>query len=136
MKRVSFLLLAFVSSSVASGASDWKPAGLPAYARNIPYVAIGGDGLLYEVTSNRNGYVFTSILETYRFQPSGNAFAGEILAGKQVTYLGASCDASTGNASGTWSVSGTGLDFAVATGNDARMVFRLLSTGLTPSHSC
>lgn len=136
MKNLFLFLLAAFALTSASHSSEFKPSSLPAYAENHAFVAIGSDGFLYAAASNSNGYVFKSLLEQYRFVPTGNGFAGDILAGRKVFYLGASCDAASDDLTGSWTKSGTGLDFVIEAQNGARISFRLLSTGLSPSHSC
>ncbi|GAB4510925.1 MAG: hypothetical protein Tsb0019_05890 [Roseibium sp.] len=141
MKRILFpVSLLLVSLLLAAGlpakAASWTVAELPAYSDDTEFVAIGSDGLLYAVTSNPNGYVFTSLLKTYKFEPSGDGFTGLILSGKQVYYLGSSCDAASERFKGSWSVNNTGLAFAIADAGRPVMTFNLLSTGLSPSHSC
>jgi len=133
-----FLLLfsSIVACSAPAGAQTWSETDLPAYATNVEFVAIGSDGLLYSVSSNPNGYVFTSLLETYRFEPSGNGFTGRILAARKTFYLGASCDAAGDGVEGSWTVAGTGLAFAISASDDVLQSFHLLSTGLSPGHTC
>ncbi|MEP3045963.1 MAG: hypothetical protein ABJL55_07775 [Roseibium sp.] len=128
-----FLSLLFLATT--AHAAEWKSVDLPAYSNDIHNIAIGSDGLLYEVTSNPNGYVFASILDQFRFEPTGR-FTGEIMAKRNAYYLGTSCDAEGEGHRGTWTKDGTGLNFAISAGSAMVLSFRLLSTELEPSHSC
>ncbi len=133
-------LLAFCLAVVLSTsglAADWVEKPVPAYAEDVEFLVIGADGMFYAAPSNPNGYVLTSVLDKYRFEmTSGDGFSGKLLAGKDVVYLGASCDAVTGNVSGKWVNDSTGLNFVVEASNGQRLDFRFLSTGLQPAHSC
>ncbi|WP_422377055.1 hypothetical protein [Roseibium sp.] len=139
LHMIRFLLLCFLFLSLsvaASSANNWIEADLPAYADDTEFVAIGTDGLLYSVSANPNGYVFTSLQDAYRFEPSGDGFTGRILSARKVYYLGASCDAAGEGLTGSWTVNGTGLAFAISGPAGVLQSFHLLSTGLTPNHSC
>lgn len=136
MRQLLLLCCLLLFAASPSRAVDWTQAELPAYSGNEEFVAIGSDGLLYAVGSNANGYVFTSLLDQYRFVPSGDGFSGRILSGKKVYYLGKSCDAAGDGAEGTWSVNNTGLAFAISSGGKVVQSFNLLSTGLAPGHAC
>lgn len=129
----SVSILAAVASA---GAADLKTAELPAYAKGVRNVAIGSDGYLYAVDANPSGYVFKSLLDKYGFSVAGDGFGTEVLAGKEIYYLGKSCDAANGTSHGSWTRDGTGLFFAVELENAKAATFRLLETGIEPSHSC
>lgn len=137
MNRPLLLLSAiFLIFTSASSAQTWTETDLPAYSDEFEFLAIGTDGLLYTVSSNPNGYVFASLMDVYRFEPSGDGFTGRILSAKKIFYLGASCDAAGEGLTGSWTVNGTGLAFAISGHDKVLHSFQLLSTGLSPSHSC
>lgn len=138
MRLLASLLLVFpIIFSGPGTADDWVEKQIPAYAEETENLVIGSDGMFYAASSNPNGYVLTSILDKYRFEmTSGDGFAGKIMAGKAVIYLGASCDAVAGSISGTWVNDSTGLNFVVEGQAGQRFGFRFLSTGLQPAHSC
>ncbi|WP_417670459.1 hypothetical protein [Roseibium sp.] len=119
-----------------ASATDWKDADLPSYTETVDFVAIGSDGFLYSLTSNANGYVFTSLLEKYGAEPGPNPFIARIVSGHDVYYLGKACDAANGPDAGTWTKDGSGLNFAVEIKARPPMTFRALDTDITPSHSC
>lgn len=138
MKKIRsvVLSLSFLAVSANAQAADLKPAELPAYAKAVKNVAIGSDGYLYAVEANPSGYVFKSLLDKYGFNVAGDGFGTQILAGREIYYLGKSCDAANGTSHGSWTRDGTGLFFAVELENAKRTMFRLLETGIEPSHSC
>ena len=136
MKQFVLLLALALLPTLPAKSGDWKIADLPKYAEDVTFVAIGSDGLLYAARSNPNGYVFESLSDLYRFSPSGDGFSGKVMARKPLYYLGAGCDAAGEGLTGEWTKSGNGLDFAISKGSDAVISFRLLSTGLSPSHAC
>lgn len=121
---------------VPAQAAEWKDAELPASTNGVEFVAIGSDGFLYQIEANANGYVFRSIAEKYGFEPGPDRFTVRILAGKDVYYLGTSCDVSHDQDTGTWSRDSTGLFFAVDLKNAPRLTFRALDTDIAPGHSC
>jgi hypothetical protein len=133
----SIALYVFLLALAANAqAADLKPGELPSYAKGIRNVAIGSDGYLYAVDANPSGYVFKSLLDKYGFSVAGDGFGTEVLAGKEVYYLGKSCDAANGTSHGFWTKDGTGLFFAVELANAQAVTFRVLETGIEPSHSC
>ena len=136
MSRLLPLFVLSFMCAFPAEAQNWTETDLPAHASETDFVAIGSDGLLYSVGSNRNGYVFTSLREIYRFEPSGDGFTGRILSAKKIFYLGASCDAAGEGLTGSWTVNSTGLAFAIAAPDRVLQSFHLLSTGLSPSHAC
>lgn len=135
MRTIALGLVTAAFLTASSSANDWKPAELPSAVQQFDFSAIGSDGLLYEMTSNPNGYVLTSLIHKYRFAPTGR-FTGDILAGQAVIYLGASCDAEGDGLKGKWTRDGTGLNFAIDDGNGVVRSFRLLEDGLSPNHAC
>jgi hypothetical protein len=136
-QRFSVLVVCFLGLVSPSLAEDWVEKQLPSYAAGIEFVAIGGDGLLYSIQSNPNGYVLTSLIDKYRFEfTGGDGFTGNILAAKEIVYLGSSCDAVAGSMSGRWVNDNTGLNVVVEGNSGQRLDFRFLDTGLEPAHSC
>lgn len=130
-------LVMLIATTAGASAADWTETSLPDYTDPASFVAIGGDGALYTVSSNPNGYVFTSILDKFRFEPtSGDGFSGRILGGKETVYLGSGCDASAMGENGAWSNDSTGLNFRLDTAGGRVRTFRVLDTGLQPHHSC
>lgn len=128
--------LSVLAAAASAEAAELKTAELPAYAKGVRNVAIGSDGYLYAVDANPSGYVFKSLLDKYGFNIAGDGFGTEVLAGKEIYYLGKSCDAASGTSHGSWTRDGTGLFFAVELENAKAATFRLLETGIEPSHSC
>lgn len=132
--------LAFGLTVLSGGsilAANWVEKPLPEYTEDIAFPVIGSDGMFYSASSNANGYVLTSVLDKYRFEAtSGDGFTGKIMAGKEIIYLGASCDAVAGSISGKWVNDSTGLNFVIEGQGGQRLDFRFLDTGLQPAHSC
>lgn len=117
-------------------AEEWREADLPAYSEAVEFVAIGSDGFLYEATSNQNGYVFRSIQAQYGYLPGSSPFTVRIVAAHVEYYLGASCDAAVHDQTGTWTRDSTSLNYLAEFPGSGNVTFRLLDTGLAPSHSC
>lgn len=138
MKKIRTIALSVSLLAVAANAqaADLKRGELPSYAKGVRNVAIGSDGYLYAVDANPSGYVFKSLLNKYGFNVSGDGFGTEVLAGKEIYYLGKSCDAANGTSHGSWTKDGTGLFFAVELESARAVTFRVLETGIEPSHSC
>lgn len=129
------LILALVPANLA--AAQWSEKQLPAYADDVAFLAIGSDGLLYSASANANGYVMETVLDKYRAgAPSADGFTVKILGGKDIIYLGASCDAVTPAYKGRWVNDGIGLNIRIDGQAGEVMTFRLLSTGLEPFHDC
>ncbi len=130
-----FLGIAIAGSAIA--ANEWEPVDLPDYAASAEFVAIGSDGFLYEVQSNENGLVLTSLSEHYGFQPR-DQWTVDILAAKPVYYLGKTCDASGGGSQGIWTKDETGLNVALMAAPNAppTITWRLLDTDLTSGNNC
>lgn len=117
--------------------NEWEKTELPSYTEGVSFLAIGSDGHFYSAISNENGYVFSSILETYKFEDNADSpFIVDIYARTIEIYLGKSCDIKFADLGGSWSNDSTGLNFRVDPSTGSPFFLRLLSTDLAPMHRC
>ncbi|WP_306141530.1 hypothetical protein [Roseibium sp. MMSF_3412] len=134
--RVHLFALLCLGPSLAP-AGNWKEADVPANAKSVQSLAIGDDGRLYSVSSNRHGYFFRSILPIYRFEVSmEKGHAGQLVARRNIVFLAESCDAYTPERTGYWTRRGSRETYRLTIAGKQAITFQLLSEDLDPRHTC
>lgn len=135
-----FLVHAFsvlLLTASASLAGTWQETDVPAYAKSTEILAIGSDGAFYSVSSNRHGFFFQALLETYRFEKTASeGRTGGLLRRQNVVFLADSCDGYTADASGRWSLGAGGKTYRLTVAGGEITTFHLLSGDPEPRHSC
>ncbi|MEO1114443.1 MAG: hypothetical protein AAFY05_18995 [Pseudomonadota bacterium] len=110
---------------------------VPPYAKSVHALALGDDGRLYSVSSNRHGYFFQSVLPTYRLEAgAGKDRAGQLLARRNMIFLAESCDAYTPETSGRWTGDGRPKTYRLTLAGGDVMTFHLFSENPDPRHAC
>lgn len=140
LKHWAFLAGTFVLPLLALGAAQagsWKKTSVPQYAKSVHALALGDDGRIYSVSSNRHGYFFQSVLPTYRLEAgAGKDDAGQLLARRNMVFLAESCDAYTPDTTGIWSRDGLSKTYRMTIAGGKVITFRLLSGDPEPRHAC
>ncbi len=131
----AFAVLLLTAS--ASLAGSWQKTDVPAYAKSAQILAIGDDGAFYSVSSNRHGFFFQALLETYRFEKTEGADrTGQLLRRLNVVFLADSCDGYTAESSGRWSLGAGGETYRLTVAGGKVTTLHLLSGNPEPRHSC
>lgn len=129
-------MLPLLALDVAQAAS-WKKTSVPPYAKSVNALALGDDGRLYSVSSNRHGYFFQSVLPTYRLETgAGKNHTGQLLGRRNMVFLAESCDAYTPETSGRWSGDGRPKTYRLTFAGGDVMTFHLFSEDPDPYHAC